>query len=202
MLYLGYAPLCRRRYYIKNRKRSGCQRGYTDEGAAATTRGPTAFGRCVGNATRAATLDSMREVPTWPHAPPAPWPPDTTLASGGTVSAGCFAPTATCTDEARAEFAALIKLLEIGEECLPHGQALTDHSARFRFTGPVRMLPMGKAPRNRCSQLADRRPWSCISRDRQAWPSLSPEHPSPLQSRFRRTPDWCSRWHEEQPYPV
>src|SRR5260370_11283201 len=41
------------------------------------------WGRCVGNTTRAATLDSMREVPTWPHAPPAPWPLDTTLASGG-----------------------------------------------------------------------------------------------------------------------
>jgi hypothetical protein len=26
--------------------------------------GATAFGRCVGNTTRAATLDSMREVPT------------------------------------------------------------------------------------------------------------------------------------------
>ena len=32
------------------------------------------FCRCVGNPANAATLDSMREVPTWPCAAPAPWP--------------------------------------------------------------------------------------------------------------------------------
>src|SRR6266853_2871753 len=46
--------------------------------------GATAFGRCVGNTTCAATLDSMREVPTWPHAPPAPWPQTPPWRRGGT----------------------------------------------------------------------------------------------------------------------
>jgi hypothetical protein len=41
-------------------------------------------------------------------------------------------------------------------------------SERPCVMGRVRTLPMEKALRNRCSQLDDRRPWSCISRDRQA----------------------------------
>jgi hypothetical protein len=64
----------------------------------------------------------MREVPTWPHAPPAPWPLDTTLASGGNAvgsSRGLFRADRNLHDEARAEFASLIKVVEVGEECLP-----------------------------------------------------------------------------------
>src|SRR5216683_1966102 len=68
------APLQSSVFACEKRGISFCQNGGS---------GATAFGRCVGNTTRAATLDSMREVPTWPHAPPAPWPLDTTLASGG-----------------------------------------------------------------------------------------------------------------------
>src|SRR6267143_4228802 len=82
--------------------------------------GATAFGRCVGNATRATTLDSMREVPTWPHAPPAPWPRHHPGVGGDAGDPrGLFRADCNLHDEARAEFAALIKFLEIGEECLP-----------------------------------------------------------------------------------
>ena len=85
------APLQNSVFACEKRGISFCQNGRS---------AARAFGRCVGNATRAATLDSMREVPTWPHAPPAPWPLDTTLASGGNAvgsSAAYFEPTATCT---------------------------------------------------------------------------------------------------------
>jgi len=90
VVYSGCAPSCGR-------------------GAVDTIPRATAFGRCVGNATRAATLDSMREVPTWPRAPPAPWPPDTTLASGGNAVGsfrGLLRADRNLHDEARAEFAA------------------------------------------------------------------------------------------------
>jgi hypothetical protein len=71
--------------------------------------GATAFGRCVGNTTRAATLDSMREVPTWPHAPPAPWAPRHHPGVGGErrrFFRGLFRADRNLHDEARAEFAA------------------------------------------------------------------------------------------------
>jgi hypothetical protein len=73
-------------------------------------------GHCVGNTTRVATLDSMREVPTWPYAPPAPWPRHHPGVGENAVGPpDLFRADCNLHDEARAGFAALIKCLEIGD---------------------------------------------------------------------------------------